>query len=78
MRLPQSWTEEKKQTPVLLQAKHKIESRVNMSDEVAGQELCPVCGQKMERVIVNDQPALCCFDDRVVIPIKNEKLEAEQ
>lgn len=78
MKLPQSWTSNNKSIPAVLQAKRKIESRVNMSDDVAGQELCPVCGQHMERVIANDQPALCCFDDRVVIPIKNEKLNVTE
>lgn len=63
MKMPEGWGK----TPV--KAK-KITARVDMSDDVAGKGLCPVCKHPMKQMIANNQPVLCCMADRVVLPIK--------
>ncbi len=73
MKYPKSWVEKQQRKSTAVVSK-KLEARVDMSDEIVDNGLCPVCGKPMERVIANDQPALCCFSDRVVLPIKNDVL----
>lgn len=71
MRLPKDWLDGlsiHKRKPV--QAK-QIRAKIDMSEDVAGQGLCPECHQPMKEVMVNNIPALCCFDHRIVLPKKN-------
>lgn len=51
----------------------KIEARIDMSERVAGKGLCPECKQPMNEVIVNGMTCLCCMQDRIVLPKRNEK-----
>lgn len=74
MRMPEGWDG----APVKQGSKKAMTAKLNMTEEVAGTEHCPECGNPMVRVVVNGQPAVCCFQDRIVLPVKNEKLQAEQ
>ena len=66
MRIPKAWTEQKK-----VEAKStKLQARINMSEEIVGNGLCPECGQPMKPVIANGIDCLCCFADRIVLPKK--------
>jgi len=63
LKLPKAWvTAGKKDTK-------KVEARIDMSAEVAGQGLCPDCRAPMERAITNGIEVHVCHPDRIAIPI---------
>lgn len=81
MKLPREWTESRveKRTPNKLGASFKkVTARIDMSEEVAGQGLCPECKEKMQPVIANGIDCLCCMNCRIVLPQKNANVEKEE
>lgn len=74
MKMPAEWTIKHINSKIQASDKKKsITARIDMSEEVAGQGLCPECKEPMKRVIVNGIEALCCMNDRIVLPIKHSK-----
>lgn len=75
MKMPAEWTIIKHAPDNKIQASKKksVTARIDMSEEVAGQGLCPECREPMKRVIVNGIEALCCMNDRIVLPINHSK-----
>lgn len=70
MKLPEGWLEQPKEVKA---NKKEITARINMSADVAGKGLCPECGKPMQMVVANGVQCLCCMDDRIVLPMPNEK-----
>ncbi len=62
MKYPAAWT------PTVVTAK-KIESRIDMSADVAGKGKCPECRQPMEVVSVSGSPMWTCQKDRITLPV---------
>lgn len=70
MKFPSAWST----TPFAVTAKaepKKVESKINMSDEVAGQGKCPECKRPMEVVYAGGTPMWACAADRITIPLPN-------
>ncbi len=51
----------------------KLESRIDMSAEVAGQGLCPECKVPMEEVYAGGRPMWACAKDRITLPRPNDQ-----
>lgn len=64
MKVPSAWSK-----PMLAKVdKQKIESRIDMSADVAGKGLCPECKKPMESVFVNNSRMLACAACRITLP----------
>lgn len=89
MKMPSDWnnagkvtatTKDKLAKPVEATTKTKA-GVVDMSEEVAGQGLCPVCKDKMEHAIADGNYVRVCMAHRVALPLSDkeiEELEAEK
>lgn len=81
MKMPKGWTIASQQnikssaSSMKLTAKKQIKARIDMSEDIAGKGLCPECGKPMTRVFANTIPCLCCFEDRIVLPIADADIE---
>ena len=69
MKYPSAWLVTAKKEP---EAK-KIESRIDMSADVAGQGLCPECKVPMEEVYAGGNPMWACAKDRITLPRPNDQ-----
>lgn len=79
MKMPKGWVATQQSTKSLassvkLSAKKQIKARIDMSEDIAGKGLCPECGKPMTRVFANTIPCLCCFEDRIVLPIADSEI----
>jgi hypothetical protein len=63
MKVPAAWLTAgvKKET--------KVESKIDMSADVAGMGKCPECKQQMEIVSSNGSKVWACAHDRISIPV---------
>lgn len=80
MKLPREWLEtpfKKKATHKSITARKMTTARIDMSEEVAGQGLCPECKEEMQPVIANGVPCLCCMKCRIVLPQKSNAEKEE-
>lgn len=57
------------QAKAKIEATVKVESRIDMSADVAGAGLCPECRKPMERSHANGFPVLICEEHRIAIPM---------
>lgn len=79
MKMPKSWVATQQSTKSIasnakLSAKKQIKARIDMSEDIAGKGLCPECGKPMTHVFANTIPCLCCFEDRIVLPIADSEI----
>lgn len=52
----------------------KVHARIDMSDDVVGNGLCPECRKPMERSHANGFPVLTCDTHRIAIPIPDSQV----
>lgn len=71
MQMPGSWSNSTEST----KANTPVSARVDMSADVAGKGLCPVCKQPMEEGFADGQPVRFCREDLVTLPLSNEELK---
>ncbi|QRE00353.1 hypothetical protein [Burkholderia phage BCSR5] len=50
---------------------------VDMSEEVAGQGLCPVCRKEMVESQADGNYVRVCMDHRIALPLSDEEIEAK-
>jgi len=77
MNLPKAWIEagtKAKAEEKARVAAAKVEARIDMSAEVAGQGLCPDCRGQMERGVSNGINVWYCNPDRIAIPIADDQV----
>ena len=55
------------------QESSKIESRVDMSAEVAGRGLCPECKVPMQKIMAGSSMMWVCNSDRITIPLPDNE-----
>jgi hypothetical protein len=52
----------------------KVQARIDMSADVAGNGLCPECRKPMERSHANGFAVLTCDEHRIAIPIPDSQV----
>lgn len=80
LKLPSAWLNKPQTTTKLTKANTRptqVKAKLDMSEDVAGQGLCPDCKKQMERIIVNDHPTMTCMNCRICMPINDSQLELE-
>lgn len=70
--MPEAWNTPSQ--PVKTEAASKVDARVDMSAEVAGKGLCPVCQKEMEQGFADGMKVRFCREDLVTLPLSNEEL----
>lgn len=68
--MPGAWTEPTKQVT----SATNVAARVDMSAEVAGQGLCPVCKKQTEIGFADGARVRFCRNDLVTLPLTNEEI----
>ena len=76
-RLPKAFQQSEQSTPTQVTAKHSVtaggvvETNLDMSDDVAGNGLCPDCKKPMEQVVIEDENCWTCLPCRVALPMRD-------
>lgn len=65
--MPDDWTNTR--TPV----KAEVSKRIDMSDEIAGQGLCPSCKKPMTRAYAAEIPVQACAPCRIALPVPDDE-----
>ena len=71
MRMPEGWDNNSSKVSKIVSKKVVTAGGTDMSPEVAGKGLCPACKKPMQKMFANNEPVLCCLEDRIVLPIKD-------
>lgn len=69
MKFPNAW---------IAKEKSKVEARIDMSAEVAGEGKCPACKQAMKIVFVEGSRMWACSTDRITVPLPNDYNQEDQ
>jgi hypothetical protein len=72
MKMPSAWTNAGKSQSKTTTTATKVQARIDMSAEVAGQGLCPDCKKPMQVVTAGPVETHTCMDCRIALPLPDD------